>query len=35
MLIARLDTLLDDFTQAEAGHADAIDDVAPVHHRGR
>jgi len=34
MLVARLDTLLDDFTQAEAGRAVAIDAVAPVHRRG-
>jgi len=34
MLIARLDTLLDDFMQAEADHAAAIDAVAPVHRRG-
>ena len=34
MLIAKLDTLLDDLTQAEAGHADAIDAVASAHRRG-
>ncbi len=34
MLIAKLDTLLDDFTRAEAEHAAAIDAVAPVHRRG-
>ena len=34
MLIARLDTLLEDFTQAEAAQAEAIGTVAPVHRRG-
>ena len=34
MLIAKLDTLLDDLTQAEAEHADAIDAVASAHRRG-
>lgn len=34
MLIARLDTLLDDFTQAEARQAEAIDAVAAGHRRG-
>lgn len=34
MLIARLDTLLDDFTQAVSAHADAIDAVDGAHRRG-
>ena len=33
-LIARLDTLLDDFTEAEVSHAEAVDAVAAGHRRG-